>query len=41
MTKKKKKTKKVHNPVTYYFTKKYIYDYYGLFWIFLLFIVFS
>ena len=37
----KKKIKKVHNPVTYYFNKKYIYYYYGLFWIILLFIVFS
>ena len=35
MTKKlnnKKKIKKVHNPITYNFTKKYIYFYYAFFW---------
>ena len=30
-TTKKKKSKKVHNPITYNFTKKYIYYYYGFF----------
>ena len=29
MNKKKKKRKQVHNPITYNFTKKYIYFYYG------------
>ena len=29
MTKKKKKNKQVHNPITYNFTKRYIYFYYG------------
>ena len=28
----KKKNKKVHNPITYNFTKKYIYFYYAFFW---------
>ena len=32
MTKKKKK-KNIHNPITYNFTKKYIYFYYAFFWI--------
>ena len=32
MTKKNKKNKKVHNPITYNFTKKYIYFYYAFFW---------
>ena len=41
MTKKnRKKNKKVHNPITYNFTKKYIYYYYGFFWIILLSFVF-
>ena len=31
MTKKKKKRRKVHNPITYNFTKKYIYYYYAFF----------
>ena len=30
MTKKKKK--KIHNPITYNFTKKYFYFYYAFFW---------
>ena len=37
---KKKKSKKVHNPITYNFTKKYIYYYYGFFWVLLLLFVF-
>ena len=36
MTKKKRKNKTVHNPITYNFTKKYIYFYYAFFWILLL-----
>ena len=36
MTKKKIKNKKVHNPITYNFTKKYIYYYYAFFWIILI-----
>ncbi len=39
-TTKKKKSKKVHNPITYNFTKKYIYYYYGFFWVLLLLFVF-
>ena len=31
MTKKKKKNKTIHNPITYNFTKKYIYFYYAFF----------
>ena len=31
MTKKRKKNKIVHNPITYNFTKKYIYFYYAFF----------
>ena len=41
MTKKKIKNKKVHNPITYNFTKKYIYFYYAFFWILLLIFVFT
>ncbi len=41
MTKKNKRNKKVHNPITYNFTKKYIYFYYAFFWILLLIFVFS
>ena len=41
MTKKRKKEKKVHNPITYNFTKKYIYFYYAFFWILLLIFVFT
>ena len=33
MTKKRNKGKKVHNPITYNFTKKYIYYYYTYLWI--------
>ena len=39
--KKKKKDRQVHNPITYNFTKKYIYFYYGFFWILLLLFVFT
>ena len=39
--KNKKNSKIVHNPITYNFTKKYIYFYYGFFWILLLIFVFS
>ena len=38
---KKKKSKTVHNPITYNFTKKYIYFYYAFFWILLLIFVFT
>ena len=38
---KNKKTKTPHNPITYNFTKKYIYFYYGFFWILLLVFVFT
>ncbi len=31
MTKKRKKKKTIHNPITYNFTKKYIYFYYAFF----------
>ena len=31
MNKKKKKNKPTHNPITYNFTKKYIYFYYAFF----------
>ena len=41
MTKKRKKKKTIHNPITYNFTKKYIYYYYALFWVILIFFVFS
>ena len=41
MTKKRKKERKVHNPITYNFTKKYIYFYYAFFWILLLIFVFT
>ena len=42
MTKKvKKKNKQTHNPITYNFTKKYIYFYYAFFWILLLIFVFT
>ncbi len=41
MTKKRKKNKVVHNPITYNFTKKYIYYYYAFFWILLLIFVFT
>ena len=41
MTKKRKKNKTTHNPITYNFTKKYIYYYYAFFWILLLVFVFS
>ncbi len=44
MTKKQKKIKKkksIHNPITYNFTKKYIYFYYAFFWILLLIFVFT
>ncbi len=44
MTKKLKKIKKknsVHNPITYNFTKKYIYFYYAFFWALLLIFVFT
>ena len=41
MTKKNKRKKSVHNPITYNFTKKYIYFYYAFFWILLLLFVFS
>ena len=44
MTKKNKRNKRnkiVHNPITYNFTKKYIYLYYAFFWILLLIFVFS
>ena len=41
MNKKRKNTKKIHNPVTYNFTKKYIYVYYAIFWIILLLFVFT
>ena len=33
-------SKKIHNPITYNFTKKYIYYYYGFFWVLLLLFVF-
>ena len=39
--KKKKNNKPVHNPITYNFTKKYIYLYYAFFWVLLLIFVFS
>ena len=39
--KKRKKVKTVHNPITYNFTKKYIYFYYAFFWVLLLIFVFS
>ena len=38
---KNKKEKKIHNPITYNFTKKYIYFYYAFFWILLLIFVFT
>ena len=41
MNKKRKKTKKIHNPVTYNFAKKYIYVYYAIFWLILLLFVFT
>ena len=41
MTKKNKKKKSVHNPITYNFTKKYIYFYYAFFCILLLLFVFT
>ena len=41
MTKKNKRKKSVHNPITYNFTKKYIYSYYAFFWILLLLFVFT
>ncbi len=45
MIKKSKKNKikkrKIHNPITYNFTKKYIYFYYAFFWILLIIFVFS
>ena len=41
MTKNKKKKKTIHNPITYNFTKKYIYYYYAIFWILLLAFVFT
>ena len=41
MIKKRKKNKTVHNPITYNFTKKYIYFYYAFFWILLLIFVFT
>ncbi len=40
MTKKRKKNTRVGNPITYNFTKKYIYYYYAFFWILLLIFVF-
>ena len=39
MTKKKKKKQTIHNPITYNFTKKYIYFYYAFFWIILIIII--
>ena len=36
-----RKNKTVHNPITYNFTKKYIYFYYAFFWILLLLFVFT
>ena len=41
MTKKKKKEKLVRSPITYNFTRKYIYFYYAFFWILLLVFVFT
>ena len=41
MTKKKKKNKLVRSPITYNFTRKYIYFYYAFFWILLLLFVFT
>ena len=41
MTKKRKKNKPIHNPITYNFTKKYIYFYYAFFWALLLLFVFT
>ena len=41
MTKKKKKNKVVRSPITYNFTRKYIYFYYAFFWILLLLFVFT
>ena len=41
MTKKKKKEKLVRSPITYNFTRKYIYFYYAFFWILLLLFVFT
>ena len=41
MSKKRKKNKPTSNPITYNFTKKYIYYYYAFFWILLLVFVFS
>ncbi len=41
MNKKKKKNKPTLNPITYNFTKKYIYFYYAFFWILLLLFVFT
>ncbi len=46
MTKKRQRSKNnskktVHNPITYNFTKKYIYLYYAFFWILLLIFVFT
>ena len=40
MNKKKKENKQGHNPITYNFTKKYIYFYYAFFWTLLLLFVF-
>jgi len=41
MTKKKRKNKLVRSPITYNFTRKYIYFYYAFFWILLLLFVFT
>ena len=41
MNKKRKKNKLTSNPITYNFTKKYIYYYYAFFWIILLLFVFT
>ncbi len=41
MTKKAKKNKSISNPITYAFTKKYIYFYYAFFWIILLLFLFA
>ena len=41
MTKKKKKEKLVRSPITYNFTRKYIYFYYAFFWVLLLLFVFT
>ncbi len=41
LKKNRKKDKTIHNPITYNFTKKYIYYYYAFFWILLLIFVFS